>query len=148
MGTSKGEIAEALTVFLASTYGLYLKTQNFHWNVKGNQFMSLHKLFQKQYEELEEHIDEIAERAVILGSYVEGTFSYFDSLSRIKAAKNNIASKHMIEELVQGHEEMRDLGSPFVSKFADMGDDVSSDLVIKCLTFHEKAIWMLKSHLE
>ena len=142
------EISKSLFNFLASTYALYLKTQNFHWNVKGATFISLHQLFEKQYDELAEAIDEIAERAAILGTYVDGSFSSFSEHSIIKDAKKNLTSEQMLKELVEGHEAISELGRPLTKRFQDLNDEVSADLMIRRLTFHETAIWMLKSHLQ
>ncbi|MGE5196801.1 MAG: Dps family protein, partial [Anaerolineae bacterium] len=76
-------VADALSRYLADTYAIYLKTQNFHWNLSGKEFYSLHILFEKQYEELAEAIDEIAEKIRALGFYVDATFSSFKQLSSI-----------------------------------------------------------------
>ena len=145
--SSLKEISGHLEEFLATTYALYLKTQNFHWNLKGPDFYSLHLLFQKQYEEMAEAIDEIAERIQSLGSFVDGSFGSFEKLSKIKEAKKRPSQKGMIEELLEGHETLSKLGRPLITSFQKLQDDVTSDLLIKRLAFHEKAAWMLRSHL-
>lgn len=142
------EVSEALRSFLANTYALYLKTQNFHWNVTGSEFFSLHLLFQKHYEEMAEGIDEIAERVRSLGSYVDGSFSSFQKKASISESNRMIPAKKMIEELLEGHEEISRMGRPLIHRFQIIHDDVSSDLLIKRLSFHEKAAWMLRSHIE
>ena len=150
IGLSKtilGEVCESLEDYLASTYALYLKTQNFHWNVKGPEFFSLHLLFEKNYKELIEMIDEIAERIVSLGAHVDATFSGFGGRSTIKESKM-IPAEQMLKDLVLGHEALSAMGRPLVSRFQELHDDASSDMIIKCLEFHEKAAWMLRSHLE
>lgn len=142
------EVCEKMRDFLADTYALYLKTQNFHWNVVGSDFFSLHLLFQKQYEELAEAVDEIAERVRSLGSYVDGSFSAFKRRSSIPESNRAISPHKMIKELLQGHEAISRMGRLLVSRFQDLHDDASADLVIKRLGVHEKAAWMLRSHLE
>ena len=150
IGLSKtvlSEVCESLQDYLANTYALYLKTQNFHWNVVGPEFFSLHLLFEKHYKELAEGIDEIAERIVSLGSHVDATFSGFEKRLKIKESKNRIPAHQMLKELVEGHEALSTMGRPLVSRFQELHDDASSDMMIKCLAFHEKAGWMLRSHL-
>lgn len=142
------ELHESLRNFLANTYTLYLKTQNFHWNVKGPQFFSLHLLFQKHYEELAEAVDEIAERLTSLESHVDGSFSDFNQRSTIKESKGMPSAEQMLQELVEGHETLCTMGRPFIRRFQELEDEVSADLMIKRLTFHEKAAWMLRSHLK
>ncbi len=141
------EVCESLQEFLANTYALYLKTQNFHWNVVGPEFFSLHLLFEKHYKELAESVDEIAERIVSLGSHVDATFSGFSKRSEIVESKKRIGAHQMLKELVDGHEALSKMGRPLVSRFQELHDDASSDMIIKCLTFHEKASWMLRSSL-
>src|SRR3990167_6678148 len=96
----RNEAVEALTDFLSHTYALYLKTQNFHWNVTGPQFFSLHLLFQKQYEELAEAVDEIAERVRTLGSYIEASFSAFQKRTIIPESNRKSSAKVMLKELI------------------------------------------------
>jgi starvation-inducible DNA-binding protein len=141
------EVCESLQDYLANTYALYLKTQNFHWNVVGPEFFSLHLLFEKNYKELSEGVDEIAERIVSLGFHVDATFSEFEKRSTIKEVKKMIPAQRMIKELVEGHESLSSMGRPLVSRFQVLHDDASSDMIIKFLAFHEKAAWMLRSHL-
>lgn len=141
-------VAKDLSIFLATTYALYLKTQSFHWNLEGSDFFSLHVLFQKQYEEMAEAVDEIAERIRSLGFFIEGSFSAFQKKSKIAQAKIPQSSKKMITELTQGHELLSRLGRPLIGKFQKNHDEISADLMIKRLTFHEKAAWILRSHLK
>lgn len=141
------EITEELRNFLANTYALYLKTQNFHWNVTGPEFFSLHLLFQKHYEEMADGVDEIAERVKSLGSYVDGSFSSFLKRSLVKESNEQISFNQMVHELMDDHERLSKMGRPLIHRFQQIHDDVSSDLLIKRLSFHEKAAWMLRSHL-
>jgi len=141
------EISKALSETLASTYALYLKTQNYHWNVKGPSFYSLHLLFEKQYTELANDIDEIAERISSLDCYVDGSFKMFSDRSVVKDAKKGLSSDQMLKDLIKSHNSLVKLIQPFVERFTELGDDVSADLIIKRLTFHETAVWMLSSHV-
>ena len=141
------EVSEALRNFLADTYALYLKTQNFHWNVVGPEFFSLHLLFQKHYEEMSEDVDEIAERVKSLGFYVDGSFSAFQKRTSLQESNQMITAQKMVQELMEDHEKIIRIGRPLVSRFQQIHDDASSDLLIKQLAFHEKAAWMLRSHI-
>ena len=142
------EVAEAMRTFLATTYALYLKTQNFHWNLVGMEFFSLHKLFEMQYEEMAEGVDEIAERVRSLGSYVDGSFSSFGKRSLISDCNKMLPAKKMIKELLEGHEEICRFGRPLITRTQELHDDITGDLIIKRMAFHEKAAWMLRSHLQ
>jgi starvation-inducible DNA-binding protein len=140
------QIAEALRDFLASTYALYLKTQNYHWNVTGPEFFSLHILFEKQYENMAEGVDELAERIRSLQEPVDGSFSGFAKRSKIKETKPNLPWKTMVSELLKGHEIIVELGRPLIPWAQKLHDDITSDLLIKRVAFHEKAAWMLRAH--
>lgn len=142
------QIAEILQDLLASSYALYLKTQNFHWNVTGPSFPSYHVMFQNQYEELAETIDEIAERIRALGYFPEGSFESFSKRSLIEDEKKVISPTKMIQILLQDHECLiRFLREslPTVEKFLD---GATADFINKRLSAHEKIAWMLRSILE
>jgi starvation-inducible DNA-binding protein len=135
-------IIEKLQGVLADTYALYLQTQQAHWNVVGGSFYPLHLLFQKQYEEMAEAVDEIAERIRSLGGMAEGTFSSF--LKRTE--KKGGGKGNWVKTLLESHEAFcRDWRS-LIAFAQKKGDEVTGDLLIKRLTFHEKAAWMLRSH--
>lgn len=140
-------VADGLKEVLADTYALYLKTQNFHWNVNGENFFSLHLLFEKQYEEMAEAVDEIAERIRILGSYVEASFERFQQKTQIAASVRMLPAEKMLKELVEDHEKMSRHGRQLIARFEKLNDHASIDLLIRRLLFHEKAAWMLRSHL-
>lgn len=142
------EIAEVLLDLLADTYALYLKTQNFHWNVVSPHFSALHLLFEKQYEELAEAIDEIAERIRSLDEVLHATFAELQKRTQITDSKPHLNWKKMVEELKEGNESLSARFRPFIHRFQDLFDDVSSDLLIRRLAVHEKAAWMLRSTLE
>lgn len=147
MAKSEKTIAELLATLLADTYLLYVKTQNFHWNVTDPRFYSLHKLFEEQYEELAEAVDTIAERIRALGSKSPGSMKQFLILTRLSEASGNHTGQEMIKELLKGHETLiKELKKD--SDIADkLGDAGSSDLCIQRLRSHEKTAWMLRSHL-
>jgi starvation-inducible DNA-binding protein len=145
---ARKKVAAALNEMLATTYALYLKTQNFHWNLRGPRFFFLHKFFEQQYEELAEAIDEIAERIRAIGFNAEGTFPAFSRLSSIKESKPNLTEEAMLADLLQGHEILAKKGRPLIKTFQKIGDEVSADLLIKRLTVHEKQGWMIRAHLE
>lgn len=136
-----------LAKLLADTYVLYLKTQNFHWNIIGSEFYSLHILSEKQYEEMAEAVDEIAERIRALGFFVEGTMGAFSKLSSIDEDQK-IHPKHiLLEDLIKAHsvviKEARNL-----SALAEKHEDPATvDLMGRRLNFHEKASWMLRSQI-
>lgn len=144
---AKISISGALSKTLADTYVLYLKTQNFHWNVHGPVFYSLHKLSQKQYEEMAEAIDEIAERIRALGFFVDGSMENFLSLSSIPQDQSVHSTQVYLEHLIKAHEKViRDLR--LLGNLADTHHDHATvDLVGRRLGFHEKACWMLRSQI-
>ena len=142
------EVEKGLGDLLANTYALYLKTQNFHWNLKGSDFFSLHLLFEKQYDELAEAVDEIAERIQSIGFHVDGSFSGFKKRSSIKEPGKGLTEKKMIQELLEGHEAISREMRPLIPQFQGVYDEASADLLIKRLGIHEKAAWLLRSHLE
>lgn len=142
------EVAEMLSDFLADTYALYLKTQNFHWNIVGPDFYALHVLFEKHYEDMAEAVDEIAERIRALGAYAEGTFSQFKKRTSIKEEPKPLKSEDMLKKLIKDHELISQHGRQLIAESQQFHDEITADLVIKRLGFHEKAAWMLRSHLE
>ena len=145
---SRKEIAQGLSKFLADTYTLYLKTHNFHWNVTGPMFQTLHLMFEQHYNELSLAVDLIAERIRALGVLAPATYSEFANLSSIKEQKGNLSAEDMIRSLVDGHEAViRTARSIFpISEKAQ--DQVSMDLLTQRMQVHEKTAWMLRSLLQ
>ncbi|QLH43712.1 MAG: DNA starvation/stationary phase protection protein [Coxiellaceae bacterium] len=142
------EVAKQLAKLLANTYALYLKTQNFHWNVTGEHFYSLHKLFEEQYTALAEAIDEIAERIRALGHPAPASFTEFLKLMTIKEAAGKLTAKAMIEQLVADNETLsREARGVFPAAEA-ANDEATADLVTIRMAEHEKAAWMLRSLVE
>ncbi len=139
------QTVQNLEKVLANSYVLALKLQNYHWNVVGENFKSLHELFGAQYEDLADAIDEVAERMRALDSKVEGTFENFSKLSRVKSGDKNLDYKAMIKDLISSHEIVVEELREGIKAAQAEGDEVSADLFISRATTHEKAIWMLKS---
>jgi starvation-inducible DNA-binding protein len=140
-------ISEQLMKYLADNYALFLKTQLFHWNLTGAEFFSLHLLFEKQYEGLFESLDVIAERIRALGFFVEGSFSSFKNLTSIPEANKTMNSREMIEQLLEGREIIIRQGRSLSSLAENDNDFATVDMMGKELHAHEKAAWMLRSHL-
>ncbi len=140
-------IAAGLSRVLADSYTLYLKTHNFHWNVKGPMFNSLHTMFETQYVELAAAVDEIAERIRALGEKAPGTYGAFAKLTQIEEEEGDPPAEEMIRQLVRGHETVaRTARSVF--PLAEAGqDEPTADLLTQRLQVHEKTAWMLRSLL-
>jgi starvation-inducible DNA-binding protein len=140
-------ISGGLSKLLADTYILYLKTQNFHWNIHGPEFFSLHKLSEEQYAEMATAIDEIAERIRALGFYVEGSMESFLKQTSIREDHEVHPKLVYIEGLIEAHEavirDCRALGD----LAEDHHDHATVDLMGRRLNFHEKAAWMLHASL-
>jgi starvation-inducible DNA-binding protein len=142
---TREKIFQSLSKLLADSYALYLKTQVFHWNVVGKEFFSLHLHFEKQYQDLADAIDEIAERIRALGFYVEGSFTIFKLLSSIEEEPVELSAHEMLEKLASGHEVVIRHLRHSLSLLEKAGDGGSVDLVGRRLIIHEKALWMLRS---
>ncbi|MCL2523007.1 MAG: DNA starvation/stationary phase protection protein [Betaproteobacteria bacterium] len=141
-------IAEGLSRLLADSFTLYLKTHNFHWNVTGPMFNTLHTMFMDQYTELWNALDEIAERIRALGFPAPGASREFSKLTVIKESKGVPAATDMIKQLVAGQEAVARTARsifPIVDKAAD---EPSADLLTQRMQVHEKNAWMLRSLLE
>ncbi len=141
------EIADGLSHVLADTYALYLKTQNFHWNVTGPMFQTLHLMFETQYKALAEAIDEIAERIRALGFSVPANFSSFSRLASIKEDKEILSAEEMIRSLLEGHQTIVHTLNSVVPNAERAHDLPSVDLVTERMQYHEKTAWMLRSLL-
>ena len=139
---------ETLSKLLADSYVLYLKTHNFHWNVTGPMFTTLHTLFETEYTELALAVDEIAERIRALGAVAPGSFSAYSGLASIKEAEGVPKATDMIKELVEDQAKVVDAAKEVVKAAEAAGDDATADLGIRRIQVHEKNSWMLASHLE
>ena len=141
-------IANHLSRVLADTYTLYLKTHNFHWNVTGPMFQTLHLMFETQYGELALAVDAIAERVRSLGFPAPGTYREFAQLSSIREDDGVPPAALMIEKLVQGHEAVARTAREAFRVASKADDQPTSDLLTQRLQIHEKTAWMLRSLLE
>ena len=138
-------IAKGLSVLLADTYTLYLKTHNYHWNVTGPMFQTLHTLFETQYNELALAVDEIAERIRALGEFAPGSYKEYAKLTNIKEADGIPTAEEMIKDLVKGQEAIAKTARSIVPTADDASDEVTLDLLTQRMTVHEKTAWMLRS---
>lgn len=139
-------VAKGLEIFLANTYTTYLKTQNAHWNYVGEDFYALHLLFEQQYEEMAEAVDEIAERIRSLGFFAPASFLTFQKNSTLDSQEDPEPSE-MIEDLITSHEGLICHGRKLCDLAEHEKDAGSVDLLGRRLGVHEKFIWMLKNYL-
>ena len=140
-------VAQVLGKTLADTYALYLKTQFFHWNVKGPDFEALHAAFNRQYEELAEAVDEIAERIRALGFAAPGSFSEFARLTSVPEEKDVPSAPRMVRSLLEGHETVARVLQEGIETAEQQNDPGTADLLTQRLQSHEKTAWMLRSTL-
>ena len=141
-------IADGLSRMLADTYTLYLKTHNFHWNVTGPMFNTLHLMFETQYNELALAVDLIAERIRALGFPAPGSYAQFAALSSIPEETTVPDAKEMIRQLVQGQESVTRTARSIFPLIDDAHDEPSADLLTQRMQVHEKNAWMLRSLLQ
>lgn len=141
-------VADALARVLANTHALSLKTQNFHWNVVGPGFVYLHELFGKQYEALNEAVDELAERIRALGHVAPGGYKAFGALAEIEEAGEPPAAREMIAALLADNEAMVRLARKAKDLAEKAGDSETGDMLIERMQEHAKAAWMLRAQLE
>lgn len=142
------DIANGLSKLLADTYTLYLKTHNFHWNVTGPMFQTLHLMFETQYTELALAVDLIAERIRSLGVYAPGTYKQFSALSSIKEEDGIPKAQDMIRLLVEGQESVVRTARSLYEVVEKANDEATADLLTQRIQLHEKTAWMLRSLLE
>lgn len=141
------EIADGLSRLLADTYTLYLKTHNFHWNVTGPMFQTLHLMFEQQYNELALAVDLIAERIRALGFPSPATYSAFTRLSSIKEDEGVPDATQMIRLLVEGQETVVRTSRSIFPVVDQAHDAPTADLLTQRMQVHEKTAWMLRSLL-
>lgn len=142
------QIVESLSKLLADSYTLYLKTHNFHWNVTGPMFQTLHLMFETQYNELALAVDLIAERIRALGAPAPGSYREFAKLSVIAEAEGVPAAKEMIRQLVDGQEAVIRTARAAFAIADEANDQPTADLLTQRMQIHEKTAWMLRSLLE
>jgi starvation-inducible DNA-binding protein len=141
-------IADGLSHVMADTYSLYLKTHNFHWNVTGPMFQTLHLMFEQQYNELWIAVDLVAERIRALGHFAPGTYKALTALSSITEDESIPPATEMIRSLVKGHEQAATTARKLFSIAEKASDQPTADLLTQRLEIHEKTAWMLRSLLE
>lgn len=141
------KITEGLSCLLADTYTLYLMTHNYHWNVTGPMFQTLHLMFETQYNELALAVDLIAERIRALGEYAPGTYHEFAKLTSLKEPKKVPSAREMIQSLVEGQEAVVRTARSIFPTVESASDEASADLLTQRIQLHEKTAWMLRSLL-
>lgn len=142
---NRQKTAERLELLLANTYVLYAKTQVFHWNVEGLLFHSLHEMFEEQYEQLAEAIDEIAERMRMLGVKTPNGLQGLLSIATLKESKADLKSPEMIRVLLEDHEQLCRQLREDIEVADDAEDTGTEDFLTSRLEAHEKTAWMLRS---
>ena len=146
--TDREKIVKGLSILLADSYTLYLMTHNFHWNVKGPQFNSLHLMFMTQYTEQWNALDMIAERIRALGYPAPGTYKQFVKLATIKEVEGVPNATEMVRHLVAAQEATARTARKLFPVVDAANDQPTADLLTQRLEVHEKTAWMLRSLLE
>ena len=144
----RAKIANGLSKLLADTYSLYLKTHNFHWNVTGPMFQTLHLMFETQYNELALAVDLVAERIRSLGFPAPATYSEFARLSSIRETSGTPKAEEMIQLPVEGQEAIVRTARSVFPAAENASDEATADLLTQRIQLHEKTAWMLRSLLE
>jgi len=138
-------IAGGLAKLLADSYTLYLKTHNFHWNVVGPQFNTLHQMFEQQYTELSTAVDEIAERIRALGVKAPGSYREFAELTSVSEAEGDVKAEEMIRQLAADQETVVRTARSIFPAVEAANDEPTADLLTQRMQIHEKTAWMLRS---
>ena len=146
--SSNEQVVEALSRLLADTYTLYLKTHNYHWNVTGPMFNTLHTLFETEYTEYALAVDEIAERIRAIGARAPGSYTEFAELASVKEDRGSPPAMEMISNRVADQEATVASARKIVEVAEAAGDQATADLGVRRIETHEKNAWMLRSHLE
>ena len=142
------DVIDALSRLLADSYTLYLKTHNYHWNVTGPMFTTLHTLFETEYTELALAVDEIAERIRAVGGRAPGSYSEFAALAAVEEDAGRPDASQMLANLVADQRTVAESARRVVQVAERRGDQASGDLGVRRIDAHEKNAWMLRSHLE
>jgi starvation-inducible DNA-binding protein len=141
----RGVVADGLARLLADTYTLYLKTQGYHWNVTGPQFRALHLMFEEQYLELRDAVDEIAERIRALGPLAPGSYREMERLTSVSDEEGAPEAMDMVHRLIEANETVVSTAREAVRAAEEGGDPASLDLATRRITVHEKTLWMLRA---
>ncbi|WP_298745220.1 Dps family protein [uncultured Brevundimonas sp.] len=145
--TARKDVAEQLSRVLADSFAVYLKTHGYHWNVRGPEFFSFHKLLEQQYRDIWAALDHIAERIRALGVPAPQSYSAFGNLTSIRDGDPETAATDMLTELLRDHETLIATARKAFETADEAGDEASADLMIQRLAAHEKFAWMLRSTL-
>ena len=143
--SDRAAIAKGLSRLLADSYTLYLKTHNFHWNVVGPMFNTLHLMFEQQYTELATAVDEVAERIRTLGVAAPGSYRQFAELTSIVEETGTPAAEEMIRQLIEGQEAVVRTARRVFPLADEAGDEPTADLLTQRMQIHEKTAWMLRA---
>ncbi|MGB8360316.1 MAG: Dps family protein [Acidimicrobiia bacterium] len=143
--TARKEIAEGLSRLLADTYTLYLKTHGYHWNVTGPMFRSLHLMFEEEYLELRDAVDEIAERVRALDHKAPGSYQEMADLTSISEDPGEPDAMQMVRRLAEGHETVIRTARAVVGVAEAAGDVATADMATTRIEIHEKTAWMLRA---
>ena len=146
--TDRRAVTDELAVLLADTYTLYLKSHNYHWNVTGPMFQTLHLMFEEHYTEMWGAVDVIAERIRSLGEPAPGTYAAYNELTSIEERPGVPEALEMVRDLVDGHETVIRTGRRLVGTAEQAGDPATADLATERIEIHEKTAWMLRALLE
>lgn len=145
---ARQKTSEGLAKVLADTYTLYLKTHNYHWNVTGPMFQTLHTMFEQQYTELAAAVDEVAERIRSLGFPAPGSYQAYAKLTSIKEEDGVPSAQDMIKNLLAGHETVARTAREAFPAAESGNDEATVDLLTQRIQTHEKTAWMLRSLLQ
>lgn len=140
--------SELLSEILANEYLLYLLTLNFHWNITGKNFISIHELLESHYESLKDTVDEVAERIRMLGFHAPASYKKYQAQAIVGDGENCHDFESMIRELSESHSKVIKLIRDGITKTSDTTDYATADLLTRMLSDHEKQVWMLRSHLD
>ncbi len=143
--SNRKEIVDLLSTFLAKTYALYLKTQNYHWNAEGPEFYGIHKLLEDHYSELADAIDEIAERIRALGEKAEVSFEMLQKRSGATPPDHNKSLNDMLKDLIAEHEQVIAHAHKGIDRVEELHDHGTADILTGRILIHQKAAWMLQS---
>lgn len=141
------QVANELKKVLANSFALYLKTQNYHWNVQGPHFKALHLLFEEQYTDLAAAIDEIAERIRALGEKAPGTWKAYQPMIKIDDGDENASAEKMVKEMANDQKIICETIKEALQAAQKDADEASTDLLVGRINVHEKAAWMLQSSI-
>ncbi len=142
------QIVAGLNVLLANSYTLYLKTHNYHWNVTGPMFNTLHLMFEQQYTELAAAVDQIAERIRALGAFAPGSYTEYARLTSIPEDETVPDAETMIKNLVAGQETLARQARDVMATVGESRDEPTADLLTQRMQVHEKNAWMLRSLIQ